>query len=113
VRELAPVIDDQYVRGQMKKRSTLPVILTALVCIAAIGCSNTKIDTAKVRAAFPSIQGDAGVQLERGLAAIDASDYAAAVKPLEKATYELKMDKKQREILEDALKKCRAKAARQ
>jgi hypothetical protein len=47
------------------------------------------------------------------LAAIDARDYVAAVKPLEKAAYEIKLDKKQREILEDTLKKARAQAARQ
>jgi len=97
----------------MKKRIISFVILTGLVCLAAIGCSNSKIDTAKVRAAFPSLDGDAKAQLEHGLVAIDAGNYVAAVKPLEKLSYEIKMDKKQRKILEDTLKKARAKAARQ
>jgi hypothetical protein len=79
----------------------------------AVGCSNRNIDTAKVRAAFPSIDGDAKAQLETALAAIDASNYLAAVRPLEKAKYEIKMDKTQREILEDTLKKARAKAQQQ
>jgi cellobiose-specific phosphotransferase system component IIA len=97
----------------MKKRMLSFVVLTGWVCLVAAGCSNSNIDTAKVRAAFPSIDGDAKAQLEQALAAIDASNYAAAVKPLEKAAYEIKMDKNQREILTDTLKKARAKAARQ
>jgi hypothetical protein len=97
----------------MKNRLIRFVVLTGLVCLAAVGCSNSNIDTAKVRAAFPSIDGDAKAQLEQALAAIDARDYVAAVKPLEKAAYEIKLDKKQREILEDTLKKARAQAARQ
>lgn len=97
----------------MKKRIIPFVVLTGWICLVAAGCSNSNIDTGKVRAAFPSIDGDAKVQLEQALAAIDASNYAAAVKPLEKAAYEIKMDKPQRKILEDTLKKARAKAARQ
>jgi len=97
----------------MKKRLIPFAVSTGLVCLVAIGCSNSNIDTAKIRAAFPSVGGDAKVQLEQGLAAIDASNYVAAVKPLEKAAYEIKMDKNQRIILEDALKKVRVKAARQ
>jgi hypothetical protein len=97
----------------MKNRKIRFVVLTGLVCLLAVGCSNTNIDTAKVRAAFPSIAGDGKVQLEAALAAIDSSNYVAAVKPLEKATYEIKMDKEQRVILTDTLKKVRAKAARQ
>jgi len=81
--------------------------------VAAVGCSNSNIDTAKVRAAFASVQGDPKMQLETALAAIDATNYVAAVAPLEKAAYELKMDTNQREILMDTLKKVRAKAARQ
>lgn len=88
------------------------VVLTGLVCLLAAGCSNSNIDTARVRAAFPSITGDGKAQLETALGAIDASNYAAAVKPLEKAAYEIKMDKNQRVILEDTLQKVRAKAAR-
>ncbi|HUD45374.1 MAG TPA: hypothetical protein VMR33_01020 [Candidatus Baltobacteraceae bacterium] len=95
----------------MKMRIIPFVVLTGLVCVVAVGCSNSNIDTAKVRAAFPSIDGDAKAQLEQALAAIDASNYVAAVKPLEKAAYEIKMDKTQRNILEDTLKKARAKAA--
>ncbi|HEY3856758.1 MAG TPA: hypothetical protein VGO67_20425 [Verrucomicrobiae bacterium] len=94
----------------MKKRVISSFVLTALLCLGATGCSNKNIDTAKIRAAFPNLEGDAKVQLEKGLAACDANDYAGAVKPLEKATYEIKMNKDQREILQDALKKARAKS---
>jgi hypothetical protein len=97
----------------MKKRLIASVLLSGLLCVGSFGCSNKNIDTAKVRAAFPDIGGDAKVQLERGLEEIDASNFAAAVKPLEKATYEIKMDANQRKILEDTLKKTRAKAAQQ
>ena len=94
----------------MKKRVISSFVLAGLICLGATGCSNKNIDTAKVRAAFPNLEGDAKVQLEKGLAAIDASDFASAVKPLEKATYEIKMNKDQREILQDTLKKARAQA---
>jgi hypothetical protein len=97
----------------MKKQLTAFVAMAAFVGFFAAGCSNHNIDTAKVRAAFPSIDGDAKVQLETGLSAIDAGNYIAAVKPLEKASYEMKMDKDQRKILEDTLKKARAKAQSQ
>ncbi len=88
-------------------------MLAGLLVVGLVGCSNKNIDTAKVRAAFPGLTGDAQVQLEKGLSAIDASDFASAVKPLEKAIYEIKLNKDQREILQDTLKKARAKAVQQ
>lgn len=97
----------------MKKRLIASVVLTGLISLVSVGCSNKNIDTDKVRAAFPNIAGDAKAQLEQSLADIDATNFAAAVKPLEKATYEIKMDAGQRKILEDTLKKVRAKAAQQ
>lgn len=94
------------------KRRFIPLIVLAggLICLAAGGCSNHTIDTAKIRSAFPSLNGDGKVQLEAGLAAIDTSNYLAAIKPLEKAKYEIKMDKSQWTLLDDALKKVRDKA---
>jgi hypothetical protein len=97
----------------MKKQLTAFVAMAAFVGFVGAGCSNRNIDTAKVRAAFPAVDGDAKAQLETGLSAIDASNYVAAVKPLEKAAYEMKMDKTQRKILEDTLKKVRVKAQSQ
>jgi hypothetical protein len=97
----------------MKKQLTAFVAMAAFVGLVGAGCSNHNIDTAKVRAAFPSIDGDAKEQLETGLSAVDAGNYVAAVKPLEKASYEMKMDKDQRKILQDTLKKVRAKAQNQ
>jgi cellobiose-specific phosphotransferase system component IIA len=87
--------------------------MAGLVCTAVVGCSNSNIDTGKVRAAFPSLAGDAKAHLEQGLASIDSGNYAAAVPPLEKAAYEIKMDKNQRKLLENTLKIVRDKAARQ
>jgi hypothetical protein len=97
----------------MKKRIISLAVAAGLVGAAAAGCSNSNIDTAKVRAAFASVQGDPKAQLDTALSAIEASNYVAAVAPLEKASYELKMDKNQREILMDTLRKVREKAARQ
>jgi hypothetical protein len=97
----------------MKKQLTAFVAMAVFVGLVGAGCSNRNIDTTKVRAAFPSVDGDAKVQLETGLSAIDAGNFVAAVKPLEKASYEIKMDKDQRKILEDTLKKARAKAQSQ
>ena len=85
-------------------------VLAGAIFLSAAGCSNHNIDTAKVRAAFAGIGGDAKTELETGLAAIDASNYPAALKPLVKAGYEIKMDKNQREILADTIKKVRIKA---
>jgi hypothetical protein len=97
----------------MKKRLIRCLVTAGVICVAVVGCSNSNIDTAKVRAAFPSLAGDAKAHLEQGLAAIDAGNFTAAVPPLEKAAYEIKMDKNQRKLLEDTLKKAREKAARQ
>jgi hypothetical protein len=97
----------------MKKRIIRCLLVAGLVCVAVVGCSNSNIDTGKVRAAFPSLAGDAKAHLDQALAAIDAGNFVAAVPPLEKAAYEIKMDKDQRKLLEDTLKKARVKAARQ
>jgi hypothetical protein len=97
----------------MKKRIFPLFVLAGSIFLAAAGCSNNNIDTAKVRAAFPGVSGDAKVQLEAGLAAIDASNYEAALNPLKIAAFEIKMDKDQRAILEDTVKKTRIKARQQ
>jgi hypothetical protein len=97
----------------MKKRFIPLIVLAGLICLAAGGCSNHNIDTAKVRAAFSSLDGDAKVQLETALAAIDASNYVAAIKPLEKVRYEIKMDKSQYTLLHDTLQNVRDKAQHQ
>jgi hypothetical protein len=88
-------------------------VLAGAIFLSATGCSNHNIDTAKVRAAFAGIDGDAKTQLETGLTAIDAGNYDAALKPLKIAAFEIKMDKNQRAILEDTIRKARVKAQQQ
>jgi hypothetical protein len=97
----------------MKKRLILLLTLTALAGLVASGCSDKKIDTAKVRAAFPSLNGEARQNLDEGLAAIDQGNYVAAVKPLNKVAFLAKLDKDQRLLLTDTIAKTEAKAAKQ
>jgi hypothetical protein len=97
----------------MKKRLILLVTMTGLAWMAVSGCSNKNIDTAKVRAAFPALSGEAKQNLDMGLQAIDQSNYQAAVRPLKSIAYKVKMDKNQRDILEDTITKAEAKAAQQ
>jgi hypothetical protein len=97
----------------MKKRLILLLTLAGMACLGAAGCSEKKIDTAQVRTAFTSLTGEARKDLDDGLAAIDQSNYVAAVKPLQKVEFLVKMDQNQRLLLKDTLAKVEAKAARQ
>jgi hypothetical protein len=97
----------------MKKRLILLFATSSLVWLAALGCSNKNIDTAKVRAAFPSLSGEAKENLDEGLKDIDESNYLAAVRPLTKVGYVAKLDKDQRLLLKDTIDKAEAKAAKQ
>jgi hypothetical protein len=97
----------------MKKRLMLIFTMTGLAWLAVLGCSNHNIDTAKVRAAFPSISGEAKDDLELALKAIDQSNYVAAVRPLKVLAIRVKLDKNQSLILEDTIAKTEAKAAQQ
>jgi hypothetical protein len=97
----------------MKKRLILLVAITSVAWLAASGCSEKKIDTAKIREAFPSLSGDARQNLDQGLKDIDESNYAAAVRPLKIIAYKVKLDKTQTAILEDTIAKVEDKAAHQ
>jgi hypothetical protein len=97
----------------MKKRLIHIFATTGLIAAVALGCAKQNIDTAKVRAALQSLAGDAKQNLEEGLTAIDQSNYVAAVKPLKKIAFTVKLDKDQRVILEDTIAKAEAKAAKQ
>jgi hypothetical protein len=97
----------------MKKRLILLLTVTGMAWLAVAGCSEKNIDTAQVRAAFPSLNGEAKQDLDEGLAAIDQSNYVAAVKPLQKVEYLVKLDQNQRLLLKDTLAKVQAKAAKQ
>jgi len=96
----------------MKKRLILIFTVTALACLAVVGCSNNNIDTAKVRAAFPSLTGEDKDDLELGLKAIEQSNYVAALRPLKVLAIKVKMDKNQTLILKDTLTKAEAMAAK-
>jgi hypothetical protein len=96
----------------MKKRLILLSTLIGLVCLVASGCSEKKIDTAQVRAAFSSLSGEARQDLDEALAAIDQTNYVAALKPLRKLPYVVKLDKDQRLLWKDTLAKAEAKAAK-
>ena len=97
----------------MKKRLILIFTVTSLACLAVVGCSNNNIDTAKVRAAFPSLAGEDKDDLELGLKAIEQSNYVAALRPLKVLAIKVKMDKDQRLLLEDTIAKVEARAAKQ
>jgi hypothetical protein len=96
----------------MKKRLIHIVAMTALALLVSLGCSNKKIDTAKVRAAFQSLTGEDKQYLDQGLAAIDQSNYVGAIRPLKKVAYTAKMDINQRTLLEDTIAKVEARAAK-
>jgi hypothetical protein len=97
----------------MKKRLFLLVTVVGLACLAGSGCADKKIDTAKVRAAFQSLTGDGRQYLDQGLKSIDDGNYAAAVRPLKTLAYKIKLEKNQRDILEDTITKAEAKASQQ
>ena len=97
----------------MKKRLILILTMTGVAWLAVLGCSNNNIDTAKVRASFSSLTGEAKDDLELGLKAIDQSNYVAAIRPLKVLALKVKMDKTQSRILEDTIAKAETKAAKQ
>ena len=96
----------------MKKRLFTLVAVASLAFLALVGCSNTNIDTAKVRAGLQSIGADQKVQLEMALSAIDAGKYKEALLPLRKIAFGAKLDKTQRKIVKDTIEKVRAKIAK-
>jgi hypothetical protein len=97
----------------MKKWLTFLPALIGLMCLAALGCSNRNIDTAKVRTAFQSIGGPPKAQLDEALTDIESSNYAAALTPLRTVAYTVKMNIDQRKVFEDMMAKVKAKAAAQ
>jgi len=97
----------------MKKRMIQILAAAGLSVVVALGCSQPKIDTAKVRAAFQSLTPDVKQNLEEGLSAIDQSNYVAAIKPLKKIAYTVQLDSNQRLLLEDTIAKAEARAAKQ
>jgi hypothetical protein len=95
----------------MKNRLFTFFAIASLALMTLVGCSNSNIDTAKVRAALQSLNGDQKAQLETALSAIDAGKYKDAVLPLRKIAFGAKLDKGQSKILKDTLTKVQAKVA--
>jgi len=96
----------------MKKRLFTLVAVASLAFLALVACSNPNVDTAKVRAAFDSIDAGQKVQLDQALSAIDAGKYNEALQPLRTVAFGAKLDPKQRKIIEETIAKVRAKIAK-
>jgi hypothetical protein len=94
----------------MKKLLLFPwPVLVGLMVWGATGCSNREVDTAKLQAAFQSSDPGIRAELDKGIAALTVSNYSAALGPLNKVAYAAKLTKDQRLILEDSIKKVKAK----
>jgi hypothetical protein len=97
----------------MKQRLTFFPLLAATLCFLPLACSNKNIETAKLREAFASAGDGPKQQLDQALADIEASNYVAAIEPLRKVAYTVKMNVTQRKLLEDTMTKVKAKASQQ
>ena len=86
------------------------MLLAGLLAWGAAGCSNHEIDTAKLQSAFQTTTPDAQAWLDQGIAAINAGKFSEALPALQHVAYAAKMSKEQRLILEDAIKKVKARA---
>jgi len=96
----------------MKKRLFTLVAVASLAFLTLVGCSNSNVDTAKVRAALQSLEPGQKEQLELALSAIDAGKYKDALLPLRKIAFGAKLDKDQSKILKDTLDKVQIKIAK-
>jgi hypothetical protein len=93
----------------MKKLLLQLMLLGGLMAWGATGCSNHEIDTAKLQSAFQSAPADIRADLDRGVAAIGAGKFSEALTNLQQVAFASKMDKEQRLILTDTIKKVKAK----
>ena len=93
------------------KKMLLPLLLLAgLLASGATGCSKQEIDTAKLQTASQSAPPEVRTYLDQGIAAIQAAKFSEALPALQRVAYGAKMSKEQRLLLEDAIKKVKAKA---
>jgi hypothetical protein len=96
----------------MKKRLFTFFAVASLVSLTLVGCSNSNVDTAKVRAALQSIDAGQKEQLELALTSIDAGKYKDAVLPLRKIAFGAKLDPDQTKLVKETLAKVQAKIAK-
>jgi hypothetical protein len=94
----------------MKRMLLRLMLLAGLMAWGATGCSNQEIDTAKLQSAFQSAPPEVRAYLDKGVAAIQAGKFTEALPALQHAAYAAKMSQEQRLILNDAIKKVKAKA---
>jgi len=96
----------------MKNRSLTLAIGLMLLAWGTAGCSNRDVDVAKLQSSFQSADASTRAELDKGIAAISAGKFADALPPLRYVAYSTKLTKDQRVILEDSIKKVKARAAR-
>ena len=94
----------------MKKLLLQLLLLAGLMAWGATGCSNREIDTAKLQTAFQSATPDVRSYLDQSIAAIHAGKFSEALPALQHVAYAAQINREQRFILEDAIKKVKAKA---
>jgi len=75
----------------------------------ATGCSNHEVDIVKLQNAFQSAEGGIRAEVDEGVADIQATNYPAALRVLQHVAFAAKLNKEQRPILLDSIKKVRAK----
>ena len=95
----------------MKKRLFKLFAIASIAGLALVACSNSKIDTAKVRAGLQSIDDSQKAHLEAALTAIDAGKFKDAYSPLREIAYGAKLNQDQRKIVQDTMNKVKAKMA--
>ena len=94
----------------MKKILMPLLLLTGLMAFGVTGCSNKEIDTVKLRSVFQDVAPEARTYLDTGIADIQAGKFTEALPALQHVAYAAKMNKDQRLLLEDAIKKVKARA---
>jgi hypothetical protein len=93
----------------MKKLLCAFSLFATLAVWGPLGCSNGNVDTAKLQSAFPSAVPEVQTNLDKGIAAINCGNFTAALPALQRVAYAAKMTPDQRAIIEDAIKKVKAK----
>ena len=94
----------------MKNMLLQLLLFAGLMAWGATGCTNREIDTPKLQTAFQSAPPDVRAYLDQGITAIRAGKFSEALPALQHVAFAAKMSKEQRLILEDAIKKVKAKA---
>jgi cytochrome c-type biogenesis protein CcmH/NrfG len=87
------------------------MMVCAMACVVLVGCSDSTLDTAKIRVAMQSVGEGPKAQLESALTDIDAGKYKDALPLLRNFAYSAKLNSSQRKLIESTIAKVRAKAA--